>query len=218
MLQDRMTEYEMEELACPKCGHKHTLRKYKRINATQYEDMPDKILKNELFMFRCEECEFEAPLTYPCLYVDSKHRQVLYLAPVMTQEDEEEMAAIEKDYQGRMRLVDNINDFKEKIMIARNQLDDRVIEVIKIMYIAQLKKEMENDNMLDILFDYAGTNMCFIVFFEKKGIGRMPLSLEYYRGIAAQYDKKIREHSHEGFMKVDLEWAGKVLGTDRKGK
>ena len=29
------------------------------------------------------------------------------------------------------RLVDNINDLKEKIMIADNHLDDRVIEIIK---------------------------------------------------------------------------------------
>ena len=31
----RLTSYAMEELECPKCGHKHSLKKYKVINVTE---------------------------------------------------------------------------------------------------------------------------------------------------------------------------------------
>ena len=53
-------------------------------------------------------------------------------------------------------------------MIADNHLDDRVIEIIKIMYIDQMKKEMEDDTLLNILFDYNRDNYCFLVFSRKR--------------------------------------------------
>ena len=50
-------------------------------------------------------------------------------------------------------------------MIVDNHLDDRVIEIIKIMYLDQIKKEMEDDTLLNIIFDYNRDNYCFLVFF-----------------------------------------------------
>jgi len=213
-----MTEYNIEELACPKCGHKHMLKKYTRINVTQKKDLKEDILKNRLFSFACEECEFKAPLTYESLYLDSKKKLVLFLAPVMTSEVEEELSRLDREHTGTKRIVDNINDFKEKILITDMKFDDRVIEIIKILYIGQMKKEMKDDTLMDILFDYYGSTPCFLVFFEKKGIGRMPLNLEYYRGISAQYSDQIRKFSTDGFMKVDMEWAGQILFKNKKGK
>ena len=105
----------------------------------------------------------------------------------------------------------DINDLKEKIMIADNHLDDRVIEIIKIMYIDQMKKEMEDDTLLNILFDYNRDNYCFLVFFQKKGIGKIPLTREFYRQVEDKYKDAIKEHSMDSFMKVDMEWAGKIL-------
>ena len=96
-------------------------------------------------------------------------------------------------------------------MIADNHLDDRVIELLKIAYISRIKKEMDDDTMQDILFDYNGGQLWFLLFFEKKGIGRMPLDLEHYRQIERQYRLGILDQSTDSFMKVDLEWAGKVM-------
>ena len=151
----RLTSYAMEELECPKCGHKHSLRKYKVINVTEKAKLKEEIIDK--------------------------------------------------------RLVDNINDLKEKIMIVDNHLDDRVIEIIKIMYLDQIKKEMEDDTLLNILFDYNRDNYCFLVFFQKKGIGKIPLTREFYRQVEDKYKEAIKEHSTDGFMKIDMEWAGKIL-------
>ena len=100
-----------------------------------------------------------APLTYDSLYVDSRRNIMIYMAPVMNAEIKAEIAELEQEKGIDKRLVDNINDLKEKIMIADNHLDDRVIEIIKIMYIDQMKKEMEDDTLLNILFDY---NSCLL--------------------------------------------------------
>ena len=201
-----------DELKCPKCGHPHIWKKYETINALEKMDMKKKLLKNEIFQFTCEKCAFKAPLTYNSLYTDPKKNLMIYMAPVMETEVDEklnELNSLQKG--GTKRLVDNINDLKEKIMIADNHLDDRVIELLKIAYIGRIKKEMEDDNMQDILFDYNGGQLWFLLFFEKKGIGRMPLDLEHYRQIERQYRMGILDQSTDSFMKVDLEWAGKVM-------
>ena len=53
----RLTSYAMEELECPKCGHKHSLKKYKVINVTEKAKLKEEIMKNRLYQFSCEECE-----------------------------------------------------------------------------------------------------------------------------------------------------------------
>ena len=179
----RLTSYAMEELECPKCGHKHSLKKYKVINVTEKAKLKEEIMKNRLYQFSCEECEYMAPLTYDSLYVDSQRNIMIYMAPIMNAEIKAEIAELEQEKGIDKRLVDNINDLKEKIMIADNHLDDRVIEIIKIMYIDQMKKEMEDDTLLNILFDYNRDNYCFLVFFQKKGIGKIPLTREFYRQV-----------------------------------
>ena len=211
MSENYRREYIMDELACPKCGHKHILKKYGTVNVTEKKKMKEKILKNELFVFRCEECGLYAPLTYDSLYVDDKRKLMIYLAPVMTGEVQERLDSLGAVKGGTKRLVDNINDLKEKIMIADNHLDDRVIELLKIMVINQIKEEMKDDNLVDILFDYSPGNLWFILFFEKKGMGRIPLSLENYRQIERQYRMGILDFSRDDFMKVDLEWAGRIM-------
>ena len=207
----RLTSYAMEELECPKCGHKHSLKKYKVINVKEKAKLKEEIMKNRLYQFSCEECEYMAPITYDSLYVDSQRNIMIYMAPVMNAEIKAEIAELEQEKGIDKRLVDNINDLKEKIMIADNHLDDRVIEIIKIMYIDQMKKEMEDDTLLNILFDYNRDNYCFLVFFQKKGIGKIPLTREFYRQVEDKYKDAIKEHSMDSFMKVDMEWAGKIL-------
>ena len=192
----RLTSYAMEELECPKCGHKHSLKKYKVINVTEKAKLKEEIMKNRLYQFSCEECEYMAPLTYDSLYVDSQRNIMIYMAPVMNAEIKAEIAELEQE---------------KGIMIADNHLDDRVIEIIKIMYIDQMKKEMEDDTLLNILFDYNRDNYCFLVFFQKKGIGKIPLTREFYRQVEDKYKDAIKEHSMDSFMKVDMEWAGKIL-------
>ena len=59
----RLTSYAMEELECPKCGHKHSLKKYKVSKVTERANLKEEIRKNRRYQFSCEESEYMAPLT-----------------------------------------------------------------------------------------------------------------------------------------------------------
>ena len=39
----------------------------------------------------------------------------------------------------------------------------------------------------------------------------IPLTREFYRQVEDKYKEAIKEDSTDGFMKIDMEWAGKIL-------
>ena len=206
-----MTRWTEEEIPCPKCGQKKRIKKYQVINASEKPHLKEKILKNEVFFFQCENCKLSAPLTYPSLYLDSKKRLAISLSPEIEGENKTSPGDL-KEFSGyKKRIVDNINDLKEKIMIWENRLDDRVIELVKIEYLRQLEKEMKDDTLMNILFDYSGHNMYLMVFFAKKGIGRIPLVHDFYRQIETQYSGRLNKGEKSNFEKIDMEWAGNLV-------
>lgn len=207
MNEGNLTSFQVEELRCPKCGQVHRMKKYSRINVTEKPGMKEDILKNRIFYFHCDQCDMEAPLTYETTYVDSKGKLMIHLSG----EKETVPEVGEKEKNMTLRLVDNINDLKEKIMIADNHLDDRVIELVKIQYLRQLERELKNDTLMNILFDYRGEERSFLVFFEKKGIGKIPLQMELYKKTEEEYRERIEARSKAAFMKVDMEWAGNIF-------
>lgn len=203
-----LTTSKEESLTCPKCGKMHNLSKYSVINVTEKPEYKEKLLKNQLFLFECDECGLKAPLTYDCIYIDRKKKLAIAMA---LEEPEEWKAALKElsDLTGyQKRIVDNINDMKEKILISDNLMDDRIVEMSKVMLLKQLENEMKDDVLQNVLFDYSGSEKFFIVFFEKKGIGRVPFSIDFYRGVEQTWRSKLDSDSVNDFMKVDMQWAG----------
>ncbi|MBQ9155860.1 MAG: CpXC domain-containing protein [Eubacterium sp.] len=211
MNENRMTAWREEEIPCPRCGQLTKVKKYHIINASEKPSVKKEILKNKIYFFECDNCSLSAPLTYPSIYLDSKKKLAFLLSPELGEETDDLCEGLGDLTGYKRRYVDNINDLKEKIMIFENRLDDRVIELTKIEYIRQLEKEMKDDELMNILFDYSGNDMYMMVFFQKKGVGRIPLNLEFYRQIENQYARRLPVRPSEEFEKIDLEWAGNIV-------
>ncbi len=210
-MRKKITKYKVEDLPCPQCVKVHKFKSYSLIKVTEKPELKEDVLQNRLFVFRCDACGLTAPLTYESVYVDTKKQLLIYLAPEMTPNTQVAISAWEPVNFKYKRLVNNINDLKEKILIADNLLDDRIIEFMKIENLQQLKKEMENDNLMNILFDYKGDQYYFLVFFERKGMGRIPVGSDYYRGAVARHAAKLSNKQSKGFQVIDMEWAGNIL-------
>ena len=211
LIMDKLTRYSTEELKCPQCGKVHMVKRYAVVNVTEKPELKEQVLMNKLFVFHCDQCDLTAPLTYETVYVDSKKQLLIYLAPEKTSNVEKSLAEWQKLDFRHKRLVDNLNDLKEKILIADNLLDDRIVEFMKIEHLKQLENEMKDDNLLNILFDYQGTQYYLMVFFEKKGIGRIPVSQEYYRDVEHRYSHRMGRKIDKNFMEVDMRWAGDIM-------
>ena len=109
---------------CPSCGKKNRV---KIKNIYSKEEIPD-ILNREIFKIECSKCNKNTILDYPFTYEDDKY--IIYY----NMEDTIEENKIK-------RTCKTFDDIKEKILIFNDNLNDVVIEYIKLFIESELKKD-----------------------------------------------------------------------------
>jgi hypothetical protein len=109
---------------CPSCGKKNRV-KIKNIYSN--EDITN-ILNRDIFKIECTKCNKTTILDYPFTYVDDEH--IIYYNMEDTIEDNK-----------IKRTCKTFDDIKEKILIFNDNLNDIIIEYIKLFIESELKKE-----------------------------------------------------------------------------
>lgn len=163
-----------ESLPCPKCGHLNDITVWNSITADSNPDLKQDLLSGKINFFVCSSCGYRALMPNPMLYYDDSHKLIISFSPcnddVTTQKlyDEVRKAAEEsgelKKLDGyNLRFVTNINDLMEKIITFDYNLNDKVIEVMKIMILARDPDtapyrecrfgKLENDNIEFVIRD-----------------------------------------------------------------
>ena len=128
---------------CPKCGKSIMFKIKPEIEIPYDEVYKTKIMKDKLFTVYCKNCNFGMPLGYDCTYNDMDQHYMIWTYPGLTKEH----MAIVEDYNKRlqtdralrlarndyrMRLVRTDTQLKEKIIIFDENMDDRIVEIMKI--------------------------------------------------------------------------------------
>lgn len=127
------------ELQCPYCGYK-THKKSEQFIVSQFESkFRNQILQDEFFHHECPCCHKQLSFLHTCLYQDHKHKFIILLEP----QPQEQCPEFEEDTQLVKRFVNTINDFKEKILIFEDDLNDLAIECIKWKLRNKLKLSRE---------------------------------------------------------------------------
>jgi hypothetical protein len=109
---------------CPSCGKKNRV-KIKNIYSN--EDITN-ILNRDIFKIECTKCNKTTILDYPFTYVDDEH--IIYYNMEDTIEDNK-----------IKRTCKTFDDIKEKILIFNDNLNDIIIEYIKLFIESELKIE-----------------------------------------------------------------------------
>ncbi|MEF9987738.1 MAG: CpXC domain-containing protein [Christensenella sp.] len=120
-----------EMIACPKCGAQFTFETFPILYT------PEQILDLSAFKAVCPSCNAELILPYPCVYCDTEKRIIIRLIPhdFDISDLSEDVPAAEYDYS--LREVHSVHSFREKTLIFEYGLDDRAIELLKILTIQQ---------------------------------------------------------------------------------
>ena len=107
----------------------------------------------------------------------------------------------------RTRIVTNQNSLREKALIFKCGLDDRVVELGKLFLIAHAGQQHPDAEFTDVFFNESEGNYYF------EFIGEQYMQAEFPRSF---YDKISEELSdrfpEENTFIVDLAWAKSVLG------
>lgn len=126
-----MSEPREVNYRCPYCGEEFTIEVWDSVNATEDEDLRERAVSGDLFRFTCPHCRKQFMVQYPLVYIDKRHKFVLWLsqqeAPASLKQYTKPL--VEKGY--KLRRTPTLEEFVEKIEIFEDDVDDRMVELAK---------------------------------------------------------------------------------------
>lgn len=146
------------DFTCLNCKKKNRIKIYNELTEEKITD----ILSREIFLFECSSCHEKITLDYPVLFTYNDYE--IYYSQGKTEVN------LEKNKQNS-RICVTYDDFKEKILIIYDDLNDIVIEFIKEFLLNQLDKDLK-DKVTDIRYDGKNEeNLIFYLLGLNKSIG-----------------------------------------------
>ncbi|MBR3310952.1 MAG: CpXC domain-containing protein [Solobacterium sp.] len=222
-----MARYEVQKIVCENCGRQHKVKIYDVVDVRRDPKLKKKVIKDELQLSRCPFCGEFTRLDYDLTYIDPSNMITITLAntkdmyhealetldPRLLDEDDPEDVLLKAYLENSVRrIVRNSTQLAEKALIFDKGLDDRVIEIIKVIY-AKLK---ENDGIEDMVFNIGefsdgSTEMCFLPL--KDGVMQndpYPLKESTYLLTENEYMDLFTSFPNTN-LEVDRDWAEAFL-------
>ena len=163
-----------QNVRCPQCGQMSDVTVWDMITVKDSADLKQDLLRGRINMFQCPSCAHTALMPTPMLYQDDEKRLLISFSPCndplvkgqlydnvcKASKDSGEL----KQFEGyNLRFVTDYNEILEKILIFDNNLNDKTIEVLKLMILSQdLEKsgdricrfgKIENDIIEFMIYD-----------------------------------------------------------------
>lgn len=206
-----------ESITCPKCGKVSDFIVWDSLNADIDPEAQEQLIDGSIFHFTCPECGNKGNVNYGMLYHDMTNRAMVHYV----QEDaiEQTIATIGK-VEGKLdsieqklrtgyrtRIVTSQNSLREKALIFKCGLDDRVIELAKIFLIAHAGKQHPDAEFTDVFFNENDGKYLFEFIGAQYMCAEFPK--DFYNKISEEFTDKFPE---ENTFIVDLAWAKSILG------
>lgn len=130
-----MSQERTETIKCPKCGAEGSFSVWDSINAELNPELKEKILNEELFVWACPSCGAKIFIPAGTIYHDMKGKTMIFFDfndDETEKESEIEVPEMFSNLGGyQFRIVHNLMDMKEKILILDDGLNDIAIEYWK---------------------------------------------------------------------------------------
>ena len=213
-----MSEREIQRIKCPVCGAEHDFEIWTRVNTDLDPILKKKIKSGELFRTQCPSCGQKIDVVYPCLYHEMENRIMIYYAPGekamqdalaafdegadLTDKDRGSDPA-KKGYKNR--VVGSLYDLQEKIAIFEAGLDDRVVEICKVLIGSELQDSQPEAVFDDLLF-YQDENGEGRLALMREGNAFASISLpgDIYTEAGKRFKTLIDRYGDEKV--IDMEW------------
>lgn len=225
-----MADKQTEILECPYCGEKKEITTYSSIDLAMESELKKLVMNEELFALKCEKCKKKSLIAFPCLFSDSEKRYLTWLIGGYSKEEKEaldkdlresEMSNAEKEFTDSYtkRIVGTINELKEKIIIADDGLDDRVVEVLKILCVNEVIDQLIGVSLREVRYNSTSAGKKFLVLiFEEKQPSMIEVTNEMYKTVMNMFSADIEKNTpREGFAEIDAYWAKDVIENSTVG-
>lgn len=137
------------DLTCPVCNHVSQKEMVTYIRRDLHPQLVEDLLNNKLFLFECDHCGAKRQLETQFIYHDPENAFVIVNYPGLANNKEAAQTAankfladtIDKPKEYQLRLVPNLASLIEKIQIFESHLDDRIVEIVKLLTDGLIAKE-----------------------------------------------------------------------------
>lgn len=157
-----MSDISQSNDICPKCTQPQVFTLYRSVNVTLNPELKDRLLQQQLTRHVCTACQATVTLNIEVLYHDMTKKQMIQVEFEDVPERRDRVMGPMSEYQ--LRKVGSLQALIEKICISDNTLDDRVMEVLKVilcnMMLARYGTTLEKLRALPI-------NVSNLVFLKK---------------------------------------------------
>lgn len=209
----------MATFICPHCNNEVAIQIWESVNVDLNPEQKGKILNGKFFDFTCEHCRTTTKVLFSCLYHDMTHQFMIYLVGNQTEADKAVKMFYDlpinddktfADYQVRITTDDNV--WREKAIIYDSGYDDRIVEIVKLFYLGNLKEQYPNLNVRRVFFSPEKTNNGFVLEFlcQDDNFFTAEIPNDFYRKVEKAYHSKIQQERIYQFN-VDTDWAMKIL-------
>ena len=201
-----------EIIKCPECGKDNGFIVWQSLNGDLDPDAKQQLLDGTLFHFKCECCGYESNIVYPILYNDMSNNVMIYFVKEDEIEEIKSSFAFKSEFgqamaDYRTRIVTDQNSLREKAIIFENKLDDRVVEILKLIYFSNLR-QTQPDAKVEVAYFMVDNGEYYIHF-----LGETPLTAKVspslYEQVANDLVSKLEEVEDEYI--IDMQWAIKTL-------
>lgn len=220
-----MSSHYHEEINCPKCKQPFEITIWKSINVDLDPAEKDKIKNGTFNAAVCPHCGYKSSLAYACLYHDMANHMQIYVLPENFEHELKEVNSfLDKTPDGlgdlaiskmkeeySLRDVHNFQELREKVIILDAGFDDRIIELVKLMYHEAMTKNREN--IQAIFFDAEDDKQYFIIFLDDGTFAPVELDQDLYHQFAERFQSMLNDFtSKDEFNVIDEQWAKAFLG------
>ena len=215
------SKFSYHEMICPQCGYVEEMQLWDSIDGAEDRWLKELIFEKTLHVFRCPNCDFSAWVERELLYYDISSRFMIFYLPDyegdVLELDLSEFVSQVGERKLTLRIVNDLEEFIEKIRIFEDGLDDRAVELLKKSFADNWNKRYPNRSVvLRYTQKTIPDHRIKIHVFEPETQDVIALEFDYDTGYqkALELAKSVRLFSDVvGFLKVDKSTIGlSILG------
>lgn len=201
------------DAVCPNCGFQQKVQVWGSVNSDLNPELKTRLMEGELNSYTCQQCSELIQLGVATLYHDMTRGYMIYLL-----HDQEQHKQAEKDLAGFIamlpnycfRFVDQEIHLVEKIRIFEDNLDDRVMELIKMLILNQVMEAGQPPDMVlySGISDSEGDTTCdFIVRFRDHSEIFQVSIKDSYEPLRQEFKEALeRDELNKRWLRVDSDY------------
>lgn len=205
------------DITCPHCQQKAPFTYHPFVDGAKDPELKQKCMTGEIFGFTCPHCNHKARIGYPLAYHDAANRTLILAYPERNPAEAHQLLEALADKGGvafpgcRLRVAAQPPMLAEKIFLLDQALDDRIIELYKLM----LRPSIQRDNgskavQLIMLCDHEST-LQFLFLLEGLPLPMfVPFDADMYDAMCKEYAAFFSNDAKENLY-IDQQWAEEFL-------